>query len=367
MDFQKAIKSLEIDLNKINKSELTAEYIKRRFHKLALLNHPDKKGDTKRFQEINEAYSFLLKELDIINDESNTYPFAFSPSTTFESEFNPSKMYMHLLSTFIEGIINSSFYNDTTETSNSTKPSYKSLIIDIIKKIILSESSLEKIFENLDKSTSQEIYNFIFKYKDILHIDSKLVEKIGEIIKNMDYNSEDKLNEEEKEKEKEKEKETTKEPNKEPRIFFLKPTLTDLLENNLYKLFVDNQLYLVPLWHSELYFDTYNSDIETTDKNDIIVLCNPELPENITIDEDNNVHILHFISFESIKELLINNIETFDVQLGHRIYKCSLNYLNIKKEQHCTFKKQGISQIIENDMYNISYKSDVIINIVIEI
>ena len=154
---------------------------------------------------------------------------------------------------------------------------------------------------------------------------------------------------------------------KNPRIFFLKPTLTDLLENNLYKLFVDNQLYLVPLWHSELYFDTYNSDIDTTDKNDIVVLCNPELPENIAIDEDNNVHILHVISFDTIKELLINNIETFEVHLGNRIYNCSLNYLNIKKEQQCTFKKQGISQIIENDMYNISYKSDVIINIVIEV
>jgi hypothetical protein len=171
------------------------------------------------------------------------------------------------------------------------------------------------------------------------------------------------------------EKKSNEEPNneynKDPRIFYLKPTLTDLLENNLYKLFVDNQLYLVPLWHSELYFDTHYSDIdaesERTDKNDIVVLCNPELPENITIDEDNNVHILHFISFDSIKELLINNIETFDVHLGNRIYKCSLNYLNIKKEQHCTFKKQGISQIIENDMYNISYKSDVIINIVIEV
>jgi curved DNA-binding protein CbpA len=373
MDFQKAIKSLEIDLNKINKSELTADYIKKRFHKLALLNHPDKKGNTKRFQEINEAYSFLLKELDIINDESNTFPFAFSPSSTFESDFNPSNMYIHLLTTFIEGIINTSFCRESTNESNSTN--YKSLIIDIIKKIILSEASLEKIFENLDKSTSQEIYNFIFKYKHILHIDSKLVEKIGEIIKNMELKSEDKTNTKkdsnEYEEYKYEEYEYEEAKNNNPRIFFLKPTLTDLLENNLYKLFVDNQLYLVPLWHSELYFDTHNSDIdaekETTDKNDIIVICNPELPENITIDEDNNVHILHFISFDSIKELLINNIETFDVSLGNRIYKCSLNYLNIKKEQHCTFKKQGISQIIENDMYNISYKSDVIINIVIEV
>jgi hypothetical protein len=329
---------------------------------LALLNHPDKKGNTKRFQEINEAYSFLLKELDIINDESNTFAFDFSPSSTFESELNSSNMYIHLLTTFIEGIINSSFSSDIPETSNSTNsttniniPSYKSLIIDIIKKIILSEASLEKIFENLDKNTSQEIYNFIFKYKHILHIDSKLVEKIGEIIKNKNSNTD-------------KDKNTEKrETNKESRIFFLKPTLIDLLENNLYKLFVDNQLYLVPLWHSELYFDTYNSETETTDKNDIIVICNPDLPENISIDEDNNVHILHFISFDSIKELLINNIETFDVNLGNRIYKCSLNYLNIKKEQHCTFKKQGISQIIENDMYNINYKSDVIINIVIEV
>ena len=86
------------------------------------------------------------------------------------------------------------------------------------------------------------------------------------------------------------------------------------------------------------------------------------------------IYVNYENKFNNIKLLLLhedfcdkNNIETFDVHLGHRIYKCSLNYLNIKKEQHCTFKKQGISQIIENDMYNINYKSDVIINIVIEV
>lgn len=355
MDFQQAIKVLEIDLSKIKKADLTHDYIRKKYHKLALLNHPDKKGDTRRFQEINEAYSFLLKELDLINchyeRNTNTFSYSFSPSSPFESEFNQSNLYVNLLSTFIEGIINASFNSSGNNKDLNSKTTYKFLIIDIIKKIILSEASLEKIFENLDKDTSLEIYNFILKYKYILHIDDHLVSKIGEIIKEKHPPSET-------EKEEEEEKEPT---NANDRIFYLTPSLNDILDNNLYKLYVDNQLYLVPLWHNELYFDT---SLNNCDKGDIIVLCNPELPENITIDEDNNLHILYKLPFDTLKELVFNNIATIDIQLGNRILKVSINNLYIKKEQQLVFKCQGISQIIENDMYNISSKSDVIVNII---
>lgn len=345
MDFQQAIKILEIDLNKIKKKDLTHDYIRKKFHKLALLNHPDKKGDTKRFQEINEAYSFLLKELDLINchyeTNTNTFSYSFSPSSSFESENIQTNLYVNLLTAFIEGIINATF---TSNKDLNSKASYKYLIIDIIKKILLSEASLEKIFENLEKETSLEIYNFIFKYKNILHIDDKLVSKIDKIIKEKHLN---------------KTETETNEPN---RIFYLTPSLNDVLDSNLYKLYVDNQLYLVPLWHNELYFDT---SLNNSDKGDIVVLCNPILPENISIDEDNNIHIIHKLAFDTIKESLTNNIDTFNVQLGNKILKVTLSNLYIKKEQEYIFKYQGISQIVENDMYNISNKSDVIVKIIL--
>lgn len=39
----------------------TAEEIKKAFHRLAHIHHPDKGGDVKKFQEINNAYQELCK------------------------------------------------------------------------------------------------------------------------------------------------------------------------------------------------------------------------------------------------------------------------------------------------------------------
>jgi len=73
MDLNKAVSILEIDLNKIKLSSVTQEYLKKQFHKLALINHPDKNGNslesTNKFQQINEAYEYLSKELKEINEE----------------------------------------------------------------------------------------------------------------------------------------------------------------------------------------------------------------------------------------------------------------------------------------------------------
>jgi DnaJ-class molecular chaperone len=55
-----------IDIYKINE-----EYIKKQYHSLALKHHPDKNGNTKesneKFQKINEAYQYLLREVSILN------------------------------------------------------------------------------------------------------------------------------------------------------------------------------------------------------------------------------------------------------------------------------------------------------------
>jgi curved DNA-binding protein CbpA len=67
MNFKDAIDILEIDLNYTKYNEITLEYLKKQFRKLALKNHPDKNGNTmeskESFQKINEAYNFLKKEI----------------------------------------------------------------------------------------------------------------------------------------------------------------------------------------------------------------------------------------------------------------------------------------------------------------
>ena len=332
MDLTQALKHLEIDISDINVSNtLTPEYIKKRYHKMALLHHPDKNGDTLKFQLINESFTFLMEEIndENLDENSNTSFTPFSPYTNFETEFKTENKYVNLLYSFIEGILKS----DSTDSSSS-------VIIKVIKELVFttkSDISLFTIFENIEKDTSLEIYNFIFKYKHVLHLDPDLVLRIEAIVKNKYAND---------------------------LIFSLNPTLKDILDNNIYKLYVDGQLYLVPLWHNELYFLQEERNLEK----EIIVLCNPVLPPNVSIDDDNNILLEHILHLDDIKLLLLKNNDylNLDIQLGNMFLKIPLDKLHIKKEQTYIFKRQGIAQIVEDDMYNISCKSDVIVKIIIK-
>jgi hypothetical protein len=331
MDLNKAVSILEIDLNAIKLTSLTPDFLKKRFHKLALINHPDKNGNsfesTNKFQQINEAYEYLAKELNDLdfvsckeesNEETNERP------NNEQNETNSK--YIYLLSLFIGSIIDGQ---------------YKEAIKNVIKEIVTyglkqcdKNIYLERIFLELDKDSALEVFNFICKYKHILHINADTLEFVSSLIKRKYEND---------------------------RVFILNPSITDLMENNIFKLYVDDQLYLVPLWHDELYFDSLSGS-------DIIVLCNPELPANMNLDEDNNLHITLDIEGNKLLDLIKqeqgSKEPTFvSLLIGNRDFSIPLNKLYIKKEQIYKFVKQGISRVIEDDIYNVSCKTDIIVKI----
>jgi hypothetical protein len=144
-----------------------------------------------------------------------------------------------------------------------------------------------------------------------------------------------------------------KEKYKNDSVYVLNPSIDDLLDSNIYKLYIEKLLFLVPLWHNEMYFDD-------TLGNDIIVLCKPELPEKMTLDENNNLYYNLLVPFE--KEMLISEY-FLTIQIGKRSIKIPVNKLYIKQEQTYVLKGQGIPKIIEDDVYNVSSKGDIIITI----
>jgi hypothetical protein len=189
---------------------------------------------------------------------------------------------------------------------------------DFIYNFILNnyKNITKHIFEGIDKETAINLYNFLLNHKFILHISEELVEKVKEIIL-------------------EKYKDVT--------IYILKPSLNELFGDRIFKLEVFNKTFLVPLWHSELEFDK-----------DIIVKCIPELPENISIDENNNLIVNIKTKFSSLLEKNYINVNVNNLFIP-------VNELFIKKEQYYIFKEKGISKINEHNMYNISSKADVIV------
>ena len=194
-----------------------------------------------------------------------------------------------------------------------------------------------KLFEKLSKEDCQQVYTFLSKYKSILHIHEDILETVREIVN--------------KKCDKEKEKQLA---------YILNPDVDDLFNNNVYKLFVNDQLYLVPLWHNELYFDGSGCEI--------VVTCEPKLDPNNRIDENNNLYVSVDLSFETIKELLENSNEDKNMNffIGTKEFFIPLKDLFIRREQTYRIKNQGISKIRENNIYDIRDKADIIVKLFIK-
>ena len=313
MNIQIALDELDISLDNIELTKINHEYIKKKYHKLALKWHPDKNNEINakdKFQKINEAFDYLTNELYILNNDSE-----------YANNSNEFVSYIDILSNFISSLL---------------KGSYRECLTNIIKEISLgyetiSLTYLRKKFEELDKQKAIELYQLLYKYNDILYISNDTLELVSLII-NEKY--------------------------KNDRVFILKPNLKEIMGHNIYKLYVDDNLYLVPLWHNELYFDA-------PDGSEIIVLCQPKLPTNISIDENNNIYYEESIKICGELSYLIKNTKFVSIEIGEKCFSIPLDKLYIKDEQLYRFKCQGISQICEKEIYNIDNKADIIVKIIL--
>ena len=326
MNYQKAIDILEIDINNTEFNLESSSYLKRCYHKQALKYHPDKNGNTsestERFKLINEAYDFLKREDEL---KSN-----YDKNNINQTDENTS-VYKDILQLFLKGILDGK---------------YSESISTIIKEIILNFSEVKKMtslkmFDGLDKETTINIYNFLSKYRSLFHFSNEFLDKIKDII----IRKHDDI-----------------------MVYVLNPCIDDLLNNNIYKLYVEEELYLVPLWHSEMYFDVKKRESELKETNEtknikeIIVLCDPELPKNITIDEDNNLYVEVNLNVSDIS-LFLSSSKNMKVFVGKKELDIPLYNLYIKHTQLYRIKGEGLTKIKENDIYDISEKCDIIVKI----
>lgn len=315
MDYINAFKILEIDISKIDIKDITLHKLKKQYHKLALQYHPDKNGNTiestEKFKQIQEAYYYLKNELQFLDSNLENENENENHSNKHDQ---PTPLYMDILHLFMKSIL---------------EGKYDTIISKIIQEIVSGCKNISlKLFEDLDKETCMNIYNFLSKNRSILHLNVSILESIREIVQQKFDNV---------------------------LIYKLNPTINDLFNNNFYKLNANDEICYVPLWISESYFDISGCEV--------IALCEPDLPNNILIDENNNIHILRELSTKNeLVDLIINNIN-LQIHIADKVFEIPTQHLYMKKEQIYIIKNKGLS-ISENIMnYNNSEKGDIIVTI----
>jgi len=95
-----------------------------------------------------------------------------------------------------------------------------------------------------------------------------------------------------------------------------------------------------------------------------MVICEPELPNGITIDDDNNICIKKEISaYHEIPDNIMNDVSVV-IEIGGKEFNIPLSNLYMKREQYYRIKNEGLSKI-KKDIYDVSEKTDIIVKIML--
>ena len=322
MDYEKSCIIMELS------HPFTKEDLKKRYYKLALKYHPDKRNEdmdektqTEKFQVIFEAYSFL----------SNNYFDIDCDPDDEESRDDVTDNYISIFGKFL-----ASLSGIEVERKN---------VMEIIQDIIQFTSF--KTFERLDKENASKVFTYIEKYKDIFMIGEENITILREKMRDKTKND---------------------------IIIDYSVTIDDLLENTVADIKYDSTIFSVPLWHDEITFplllprestETKNdisdtdSDSNSNSNSSVTFKCILEnIPDHVTVDENNNIHVNINLSVNSLFDR-----EYIEIKIGKRIFKLSICELYVKKIQTYTFYNCGISRINTTDIYNKDKKGNVHIHI----
>ena len=289
MDYRMAIKTLQLQ------EPFTEKDIRTAYYKEALKYHPDKNASNEaveRFKKINSAYTYLQEYSNIQIEEDN---------------LSYLSIIKKCITTMLPNLKWDDLFLDTTINS----------IITDCQKISL------QIFDHLSKEKSLEIYSFLVTYKDILNLSDDVLQKMLSIIHNKSVHD---------------------------NIIILNPNITDLLEDQIYKLDIFKQPFFVPLWHNEVIFDISG--------NDLIVKSIPDLEKNVVIDNDNNIH---YYQTRSLQDCLSQS--HLKINIGEKLFNIPTAELFIREEQIYILHYKGILLADHTNLYNTDKRGHIFVHL----
>jgi hypothetical protein len=290
--------------------------------------HPDKNKASdahEKFQKIKTAYDYLKHicvEEESDSDVDNEYQNQEEYFNEFSYEPFNQNDYKYLLYCFFKNLL--TIDRDNTIYSKTTRR-----IITILLSVVIDicEQKTLELIKCMDRTFLKKIIEIMKTYKEILHLNDDFIQEVDNI-----YNTKQNKNEH----------------------LILNPFIDDIFDDNVYKLKYEDETYIIPLWHGELVYDHHGSDLH--------VECIAALPENIWIDEHNNVHVkLEY----KVSELLGHNYIIYDI--GKKKFLLWMKDIKLLKKQMVVYNKIGISKINTKNIYDTSKRSDIIIHLSLDI
>ena len=312
MKISDAIAILNIqNYNITNIQYISYNELKKHYHIQALLYHPDKNNNTENstliFQNINCAFR-TLKDVISANDLS-----AYDLSA---NDLNNDDSYNNLLINFINNVIN--YYN------NNNVLNLDEIKLEADKHLTIF---LETLFSNLSLIILEDIYLLLAKFNNNYLLTNRIVTIIKKlIISILEKNS----------------------------IYIINPTISNLLNSDIYKLNINNEYVYVPLWHNELAFEN------------AIIKIYPLLATNMYLDSSNNIYYTYKNKFSTLLENIANNINYIIITIDNNTYNIAINNLIMSKYQTYILKNQGIPVINSNNILDNSVKSSIIFHIYLD-
>ena len=139
----------------------------------------------------------------------------------------------------------------------------------------------------------------------------------------------------------------------------MNPSLKDVIQNNISVVRVEDAVFYVPLWHSELHYRT-----ESTNQHKyLIVKCIPVLPDHVSIDTNNELHV---DVTADVKELIKSKDGLMSIKLfENENIVLNIKDLNILSHQTIVLKNNPLALpvISLTDIYDVSTKSLIYVHV----
>lgn len=307
LDYITASQTLHISPSLI-KDKITKEdkinLIKKSYYKLALKHHPDKGGDPQRFNEIKEAYDFIIHV-----EKTGTNGIS---SSAFNSSFMSSDhdTFENMFVSFVETMI-----KNRTGYEHFDNLFIKTTLQTILKKC---DAYSLKVFAQLNIEKCRLIYSFLSQHKDSFCLSDEQLVKYKEVIQNKIKNN---------------------------NIILLNPSMNDILNDNIYKLDIGEDTHYIPLWHDEILVDN------------MIIKNIPDISDNIVISANHDITIKFSASIIELYKKGNITVPLTDKTLDIQADQVTLT----KDPQFIVFKDEGKLIPNKQNLYDNNKRSNIIV------